>query len=606
MADQPTDKPTLAEFLAALEEQCADSPNALTESIVRELAEHIPEEERTAVLDAIRAANPDADLQLTRTPVPDSPPESLDFELANQVNQFVRRLEDGKFFQELAWDEEQSAERSYGDESWALEMDEFFGRASSTYLSGNNPLAAYVYGRLLNAFRYADRPGIFCGPLPPEEMIQTDLNEAKRRYFRAMYEVSAPQERAQCMLALMETLRSVGGQDVGLAEVATMDGQPSLPDRDVFLPLWIEALKAVDADQKGWGRCARKLLREAVTMNGQADGLCALAYEEGAEHPEVYHDWVGVLVQQNRLQEAIEAAREGIQRIQDLSYRARLADRLALLAHTTHDVALAVEATRSAWRSAPTVVRLLLMVAAAERAGVTSVALEQESQGIRRGDWTHSDGLACHLLLLAGHYDDAIARFEQADAMGWGRAKHPGALVLSFLLFAVTGEERLIDGTAIAALLAEFDAPERGYFDRRLLLDRLNTGGDTGRHPFDQHQPYSELLLAALQSHPVPERSRRKWLAIARNRIQNTTREVLEGQHRRGESMAAQWTIALAEALSVVESEEDALTFVADVRAQYGDYSVLMRTLDELQLESPLLPDAEGNRPSPNLVLVKS
>ncbi len=606
MADQPTDKPTLAEFLAALEEQCAVTPNALTDSMVRILAEHIPEAQRDEVLDAIREAHPDTELHLTRTPIPDAPSEFLDLDLANQVNAFVRRLEDGGFFECWGWDDELNAERGYGDESWALEMDEFFGRASATYLGDNTPLAAYVYGRLLNALRYTDRPGIFCGPLAPEAMIHTDLNEAKRRYFRAMYEVSAPSERAKCMLSLMETLRSVGSEDLGLVDVVEMDGQPDLPDLETFLPSWIDALKSVEADQKGWGRCARKLLREAVAMSAQADGLCALALEEGAEHPEVYHDWVGVLVQQNRLQEAIEAAREGIQRIVDAPYRARLADRLALLAHTTHDVGLAVEATRAAWRAAPTVVRLLLMVAATERGGVTGVVLEQEATVIGRGGWEHSDALACHLLLLAGHYEDAIVRFEKADGMGWGRSKHPGALVLSFILFSVTGHSKVTDNTAIAELWCELDAPERGYFDRRLLLDRLNTGGDTGRHPFDHHRPYSHLLLEALKSHPVTEQTRRRWLSIARRCVQDATREVLVGQHRRGESMAALWTIALTEASSVLDGEEGSLSLVDEVRAEYADYSMLQVQLDELQSKSPWLPNLDGSDTSPNLVLVKS
>lgn len=77
----------------------------------------------------------------------------------------------------------------------------------------------------------------------------------------------------------------------------------------------------------------------------------------------------------------------------------------------------------------------------------------------------------CYLLLLVGYYDDVIVRFEQADVMGWGCAKHLGVLVLFFLLFVVIGEECFIEGISIVVLWFELDVFEWVYFDCCLLLD---------------------------------------------------------------------------------------------------------------------------------------
>jgi hypothetical protein len=606
MTDNKTSIPTLADFLEAIDAHRAHGDEGTRGVLLRKVAEHVPEEQREAVLASLAAVTSESIPILTRTPVPDHPPESLDFELANSVNQFVRHLEDGGYFEATGWDEELNEERAWGDESWARQMDDLFGRAGTTYLSGNRPLSAYVYGRLLGTFRHMDRPGIFCGAVPPDRMIQTDLNEAKRRYFRGMYEVTAPAERAPVMLALMESFRRVGDVDVGLAHIANMEGEPVLDSIDMFLPQWIEALRAVNTEEQGWHRMARQLLREAVAMYGGVEGLGTLALEDGRIHPEVYHDWVGLLVQQNRIDAAITAAKQGVQCIEDPTYRARLADRLALLAHTTRDPDLAVEATRAAWRTVPTLVRLLLMVAATERADVKDVVLAREAADVLRPDWAHGDGLACRLLLLAGDHSEAIARFETADARAWGHATNPGSVVLPFLLLASTDLSVPPEGSVMASLWADLDVQERNYFDRRLLQDRLTTGSDTGRHPFDHHRPFSELLLEAIEGHPIPDTDRTSLLGLAQLKVEAVIREVLEGQHRRGEILAAHLTIACAEAIALSQQVDDAMPFVEALRRDYADYSVLVSGLNDLQSQTPVLPNPEESTKQPALILVKS
>lgn len=66
-----------------------DAFNILIEFIVRELVEHVLEDERNVVMKSIWVAYLDVELQLIWMFVLDVLFELLDFELVNQVNQFV-------------------------------------------------------------------------------------------------------------------------------------------------------------------------------------------------------------------------------------------------------------------------------------------------------------------------------------------------------------------------------------------------------------------------------------------------------------------------------------------------------------------------------------
>ena len=525
----------------------------------------------------------------------------------DEVDGFVRRLEDGEFYQGYGWDDERNEERAWGDDSWAKEMDELFGRAATAYLNGNQQLAARVYGRLLHTFRHRDRVGVFCGPEPAERMVQTNLSEAKRRYFRAQYEISAVSDRPTRLLAEMEALRTVGEVEVGLRVMMDTepDGAPPLEGTDTFLPSWITVLKGVRHDPKGWGREARRLLREAVELRGGVDGLGRLARDMGADHPEAYHEWVGMLVRLDRVPEAIRAAREGVDRIRDAVYRARLADRLAFLATAEEDHTLSVEATRSAWRASPTEVRLLSLVTAAERAGVRDTLLVGEAATVLRADWNNGDALACRLLLLVGRHEEAVTRFQRADALGWGRADHAGSVVLPFLLLASTDQETPPESSAIAALWEDLDAPGRQYFDRRLLLDAMTAGAEASADAMESERPYSALLAEAVLGHPIPEIYRPRMLAAAQIKVEAVVREIINGQHRRGHNLAAKLTIAVAEAIALSQTVDDGIRFARRIRKDYRRYSVFKDALDDARRGSPVLPDPSPRPERPSLVVVK-
>jgi tetratricopeptide (TPR) repeat protein len=595
---------TLAEFIELLERRAPEGAYAEAIDLLRIVAGKVPPEQRLDVLEALPDVGAATEPDLPLRAYPDLPEDEPGSELVEEADAFVRRLENGNYYEGMRWDEERHEERAWGDESWCQEMDELFGKSATAYLAGGYTLSARVYGRLLATFRHADRPGIFCGPEAPARMVQTELSQAKRRYLVALFVVSPTEDRPQRLLNEMEALRNIGQTEIGLRSMLEAESEADTPleGLEAFLPDWISALKGVRQDPRGWGREARRLLREAVELHAGVDGLGQLARQTGADHPEAYHDWVGLLVRMERPGEAIRAAREGVNRIRDDAYRARLADRLALLASGESELELAVEATRNAWRASPTQVRLLHMIAAAEAADMRDAVLAREASAVLRPDWNHSDALACRLLLLVGRHEEAATRFQRASALGWGRADHAGSVVLPFLLLGSTELPEPPRGSAIESFWKDLDNTGRNYFDRRVLLDRM-AEGETSTRLFENERPYSDLLREALSLHPIPEVSRPRMLAVAQLKVEAVVREILHGQHRRGQTMAARMAAAVGEAIAL-QRREDGLVFVRGLRKEYRRYGGFVERLAEERASSPILPDS-GGRVRVDLELVR-
>ena len=114
------------------------------------------------------------------------------------------------------------------------------------------------------------------------------------------------------------------------------------------------------------------------------------------------------------------------------------------------------------------------------------------------------------------------------------------------------------------------------------------------------------MLLEAIESHPIPDTDRTSLLGLAQLKVEAVIREVLEGQHRRGEILSAHLAIACAEAIALSQQVDDAIPFIEAIRRDYADYSILVSSLDDLQNQTPVLPDSGENSKRPALILLKS
>jgi tetratricopeptide (TPR) repeat protein len=553
-----TGAPALGPFLEQLEERLDRFTHAELQDALRTHARSLRPEERRAflaILSPPKAAAPSA------PSAPDTAEES-DVALLDEIGDFIERLEAGEYCHGWGWDSEIGDERAFGDESWADEMDDLFDAAADAFLVGQHALAAAAYGRLLEAFLLDDGP-VFCGPAPPEEMVRTDVDEAKARYLRALYETTAPAERAAELLEAVLRLGYVGSP-MDLAALSAADTTP-LTDLVSFLPGWLERLQGWRGDPYSRGDQVARLLREAIEISQGADGLAELARTRGE-----YLAWVEALVRAERRDEAIAAGREGLERLPPARTRALLAERVAELAVEDGDALLVLAARRSAWQAEPMTERLVaLWRAARDTHGHPDGVLAEETAAAHASDSLRErPALACRLWLLAGDYAPALDRFVAAPALGWSHPGHPGPVVLPFLLLIAAGQTTLPPDSALADLWGE--------------LDRSGSGFSSG---------YGDILLQTLSEHPVVAAQATLHLNLAKEAIWQRMNAIVANQHRGAYERAALLVVAGAETLALRGDGPGATRFLARAADAFPRHRSFRGALDQHQRRSVLLRD---------------
>ncbi len=569
------------------------------EEVVAALIDAVPETSRAAVLARVQRALATTQPEFNLEPAPDLDPDDPARELVQEVDAFVLRLESGHYFRGLEWDELRREERSFGDETWAREMDRFLGRAATVYWGGNESLAVHLYARLLGAFRHEGKVGVFCGPEPASRMVESDLGEARRRYLRALLRTVDGDSRITRFVAEFVRLRDVGEGELNLTQLVTGDEDgPGLADPQAFGQALSAWLAGVDRENHANAREMRRLSREAVMLADGMAGLVRLARMDGASHPEAWHDWVGSLVRAGDLHAAALGAREALNVLSDTTYRARMADRLVGLAARLGQPEVRLGAARTALRTSPTETRLLQFVAAARAANAPAALDLEAGEAVRPGS-LYPEAIAARVLLLAGRLEDALARFQRADSVGWGRKDHAATVVLPALCLCLGVERR--PGTVVARLWDELDGPAQGYFDRRLLLDRIAADDE----PEPEVEPLSALLEESLRQHgllnggPVtidPRVGGRKTrvpsgriLGFVEAKLDASARELVRSHQRRAQVTAAVLLATLAEILTVTTSPETAKNILKSGRKLAAPASAFAEALESLRLGSPIL-----------------
>ncbi len=215
------------------------------------------------------------------------------------------------------WEEEESDNEEWdyyepAHGSWpTAKIDALFERADTAFRAGDLVLAREAYGRLFSLVAGYGEEGFDADEEESEPVGATDLDEAKARYLRSLYETTEPARRPAALLKALEDLQYVGGGPVGIPEVIGARRAP-LPDREAFLEAWIELLRQSRADQSGFDIEARRLLFQAVRISRGTDGLAELARRDGRRIPEAYRKWVQALAEESRTDEAVRAAQEAL------------------------------------------------------------------------------------------------------------------------------------------------------------------------------------------------------------------------------------------------------------------------------------------------------
>jgi hypothetical protein len=517
---------TLQQFLGSLESRLDDMPAA---ELRARLASHArtlaPERaEFLAIFTGPRPKAQKADRD-ARVPVDDHP-------LLDEIDAFVDRVRTGKYFLGYGWDDELNEERSFGDESWVVEMDGLFAEANNAFISGRLGLARPAYERLLQAFRLDEEVGSFSGPLPAVDMVRTDVPEVSARYLRAVYETTPPSERASELAALWFDLPGLDPPSLRLVREA-----PSRrPARPRHLPRGVGRSPAVGRVGTPERTAAADGSGRVESLDG-ADGLGNLAREPGPDQAQRCLDWVEALLHDGRRADAATAARDAIGTLTERGRpHARLAEHLADLAD---DDGARLEARRIAWRSAPSRDRLVALVETARLVGRAPEVLNAEVAALDGGETpSDDDRLVVSLLLLAGRVAEAQELVGRGDrASRWGRSARQ--VVLAYLFAAGCGGPMRPEWgrSAVAALLADVDrAGDWAWSIReRRPGDKRRKGG------------LSALLGDQIAEAAVDADARRTYLETARRIVVDDVAAIVgrKDRGRYGEGGWVGWRVAL-------------------------------------------------------------
>ena len=498
-----------------------------------------------------------------------------DPELIPDINAFIKDLEEGEYCVGWGYDPEIGDERPFGDESWTVEMDDLFDRAAEVFLSGNRSLAVEAYGILLHAFELKEESGTFSGPAPPESMVATDVNEAKARYLRSLYETATPDKRVACLLNEIRALRYMGSSRVGLRAIIEADDS-SLREFDLFLPEWLRALKGGSpANDYGWDKFFPWLLREAVVLSEGTGGLARLAEEEGDRHPEAYFDLVLALIKEEKPAEAIAAAGAGVKCIIDPVKRAMLADQLAELAIEAGDGELCIADRRQAWRADPTIKRLLLLCGAGNPDNdEMDRRLNDECKWYKENVARPDKRLTSILQLLVGEYETPVTTLSKTQPLGWSNHQYPGPIVYPFLLLAGSGGDKPEAGSVMAGFFSGLDALERDELALDLHGEILKVPAEFKR--------LSDLFFIAIQRYPVTPEQRREFLKAAKSIALKRVRAIVSKKHRNAYERAARVLIGCIEALESAGQKKEGEALLKKVKEEFPRHSAFWREIRSL------------------------
>ncbi|MEW6417554.1 MAG: hypothetical protein AB1480_05455 [Nitrospirota bacterium] len=491
---------------------------------------------------------------------------AADDTLLTDIDDFVKRIEDREYSTGWGWDDEIHDEREWGDESWADDMDELFERTDEVFLSGDIKLACQAYGKLLKAFHMGEETGHFPGQFSPTEMVETDLDDARTRYLRALYETTNKKERAKVIFDEIENLRYIGSSDFALKTIEDAlttkpeDWRQFLEDMKGIL---LETVLAQNMRTLGYVKNLDMLCSIIFELEG-LEGLSRLAKEHGNELHKVYLVWISKLQEAGKDREAVEAYHQSLNVIPSQTrIRAEISDLAALSAKKIKDENVLFEMHKEAFFSSPDIGRLLSLRESAISSGQLKVMEEvvsfmEEHQG-KHSFISNPEELLVQAYILIENYEKMWDITNKSEPLGWSGYNSSQAVAVPFLMVSsVRGIPLKSDSVVIKVWRVR-----EGYED-------------------EQDKMFKAVVEKDILVKDISGEERIKQIKWAASVVEKRVDAIVSNKYRRSYDKAALLLVGCVEALNLLDKSAEAQSFFDKIRSRYNRHSAFQQEIKKL------------------------
>jgi hypothetical protein len=486
--------------------------------------------------------------------------------LLKEIEAFAQRVSNGEYCDGWGWDKDIHKERDWGDESWAVEMDEFFLHARSILLQGNYKLAEEAYTSLFGILEMKQEPGHLPGDPDYSNMLKVDMDEQVALFLRSVYMNSASGERPASLYEAMNEYRYLPCKFKLRNIVNALDSL--LPDFDVFIAEWIEFLK----NQSGTD--ISELLREAVLIKGGILAISEFARQYADKYPRAYIDWIAAVEAEEDTESVIQVAREGMFRIpRDYKVRAVVAETISRIGEKLNDNMLKLEGYGESFYSNPSMGYLLGLYTTAVESGRFEEVRDRAEQRIRelrgksripasnyrdseRNTSSVSDGVLFNTLLLGGKYEQIFEMCKGKGPLGWSSSENPKRIFVTFMMVLLSKE-----GIHSKVLVKQWeDAIE-------------NTSYHAEKEYKEYIEKYKKIINGIKKSIRLTDEQEAFYLKWCTDEIGRRIDAIVSNQHRGSYYKAAGLLVAMAETLANRGKKQEGMYLIERYRNKYPRHS---------------------------------
>lgn len=553
MHNYNNEKISLRPFMESIKHSCKNTTKEELIDFILYYAENIPAKDRIDFLDNISSFSDAETIPLFDETIMDKFSD-----LKDAIDTRWESIEDGTYYDDNGWDY-YGDEPDFFSEDQKEEIEKYFSRADSLFLAGKFSEAQDIYKELYSLMGDEnDSYSLY------ELSVDIEHRETRARYYRCIYETSAPGERAGNLLEEMNIftlLNDYRFETFEKYEPLLRDiedaGTGKLPGKQKFLVDWVELLADKETDR------ANILLLEAVYLKGGIDGVQALARKWKGRQPRGYLFWINIYVEKEAWNKVIDIAKEALSVLPLSELRGIIAGKLIEAGVKLDNVQIVLEGKRELFYSIPEEENFIGLIKEAKQQDAKDLEIENVLLYLEN-DKENDRELEIKVLLIKGDLFEAFSKVSRVYALGWSYTRRTSAVLFAGVLSALV-IKNIQDAEIIKLILGQYTIIRTYSFGEE----------ETEADSFLFHE-----ILEGLKKNRINDQQQKKYIAWVENLGKKRIDQIVSNKYRKSYSKAAEVLCGLAECFILLGNSKKGLDLIHEYRnVKYSRFSAFRSEL---------------------------